>query len=67
MHGRYGTLNIAKASASVCKSQEHGITVFGEYLRARAIPCLRARVRKASTLKENIDECPSERAMYIEH
>ncbi|KAJ6800568.1 hypothetical protein M6B38_201100 [Iris pallida] len=47
---RYGTLDIAKASASVRKPQEHGITVFGECLRARAIPCLRARVRNASTL-----------------
>ncbi|KAJ6838928.1 hypothetical protein M6B38_317735 [Iris pallida] len=50
---RYRTLDIAKVSTSVCKPQEHGITVFGECLRARAIPCLRIRVRNASTLKDN--------------
>ncbi|KAJ6847569.1 hypothetical protein M6B38_277410 [Iris pallida] len=50
---RYGTLDIAKAGASVRQPQEHGTTVFGECLRARAIPCLRVRVRNASTLKDN--------------
>ncbi|KAJ6824816.1 hypothetical protein M6B38_380490 [Iris pallida] len=50
---RYGILDIAKASVSVRKPQEHGITVFGECLSARTIPCLRARVRKARTLKDN--------------
>ncbi|KAJ6838071.1 hypothetical protein M6B38_322045 [Iris pallida] len=51
---RYRTLDIAKASASACKPHEqYGITVFDEFLSARAILCLRARVRKASTLKDN--------------
>ncbi|KAJ6814462.1 hypothetical protein M6B38_140735 [Iris pallida] len=37
----------------VRKPQEHGITVFGDCLHARAIPCPHARVDKARTLKDN--------------